>query len=305
MCDCKGHNGVGKRITKEMEGWTVERVLRHDIGVSRGLIRKAKKSGSILLSGRSVKTCQRVSQGEMLEMKFEDEINSITPQRMSLDIRYEDSAVLVVNKAAGILVHPLTTEPTGTLANGVLYYWMEQGESYRFRPVHRLDRNTSGLVLVAKSAYVHHRLAQQLASKSFTRRYIALVQGTINEAKGTIREPIGLAEGSHIKRVISPLGKEAVSNYWVLRKFGNASLVCVELETGRTHQVRVHMAHLGHPLLGDDLYGGDTQLIDRQGLHCSFLAFTHPLSGLKIKVACPLPDDIKKLISSKHQPLST
>nr|WP_315989298.1 RNA pseudouridine synthase [Desulforamulus aquiferis] len=178
----------------------------------------------------------------------------------------------------------------------MVHYFLEQGENIRFRPVHRLDRGTSGLVLVAKSAYIHHQLAKHLAAKLFTRRYIALVHGQMKEDRGTIREPIGLANGSFIKRIVTSQGKEAVSRYYVLRTFKKWSLVVVELETGRTHQVRVHLSHLGNPLLGDNLYGGDNNYIDRPSLHCGFLAFTHPQSSQVLKVACPIPKDMRKLL---------
>ncbi|RYD04187.1 hypothetical protein N752_15190 [Desulforamulus aquiferis] len=152
------------------------------------------------------------------------------------------------------------------------------------------------MVLVAKSAYIHHQLAKHLAAKLFTRRYIALVHGQMKEDRGTIREPIGLANGSFIKRIVTSQGKEAVSRYYVLRTFKKWSLVVVELETGRTHQVRVHLSHLGNPLLGDNLYGGDNNYIDRPSLHCGFLAFTHPQSSQVLKVACPIPKDMRKLL---------
>jgi len=289
-------NILKKVIEPVMEGWTVERVLRQELGMSRSLLRSAKKLGAIFINGQPVNSNERVKAGEVLEVCLVKEASSVIPQQMELAILYEDSDFLAVNKPPGMLVHPLTTEVTGTLANGVLYHWLQQGSADRFRPVHRLDRDTSGLVLVAKNAYMHHQLARQISAGRLSRRYLAVVEGHLQEEKGTIRAPIGLAEGSIIKRAVRTDGKPAVSHYRVLRQWPAGSLVMVELATGRTHQVRVHMAHRGHPLLGDCLYGGDDSIIKRQALHCAYLAFRHPVSGQLLKLACPLPGDMKELI---------
>ncbi|ABO49882.1 pseudouridine synthase, RluA family [Desulforamulus reducens MI-1] len=283
-------------IPQTMDGWTVERVLRREVGVSRTLLRRAKRNRVILLNQLPVKTNVTVKTGEVLELWMGSQETQVVPERMELNILYEDAHLLAVNKPPGMLVHPLTNETSGTLANGVLYHWLQQGTIDRFRPVHRLDRNTSGIVLIARNPYVQQQLQIQMKQGQFVRRYLALVKGKVQPEQGVIQAPIALEEGSFIKRMISPAGKEAISHYQVLRTFNQASLVRVELETGRTHQVRVHMAHMGHPLLGDSLYGGDTSNIKRQALHCAYLAFNHPVQGSRIKISCSVAGDIRQLM---------
>ena len=283
-------------IDKEMEQWTVERVLRQYKGVSRSLLRRAKVEENILLNGKRVKSNTSVYEGDCLELVMNQQPSLVVPEQIKLDILYEDSDLLAVNKPPQMLVHPLTSQATGTLANAVAYHWQKQGEQNLVRLVHRLDRDTSGTVLVAKNPYIHQQLQRQMQLGQLTRRYLAAVQGVPLPPRGIINAPIGLASGSIIQRVVTPAGKPAVSHYWVLRNFKHYSLVCLELKTGRTHQVRVHMAHLGHPLLGDSLYGGELGLIKRQALHCTYLAFTHPATGRPMQLACPLPEDIKNLL---------
>lgn len=290
-------HSIKKIIEAHMEGWTVERVLRQGLSVSRSLLRSAKRRGDITLNGESVKSNVQVKPGDILELAMEKQESSVIPQRMDLNIIYEDQDLLAVNKPPDMLVHPLTTQPTGTLANGVLYHWLQHGIVNLFRPVHRLDRDTSGLVLIARNAYAHQQLQLQMKKGLLTRRYVAVVSGQLQKNKGIIRAPIGLEEGSIIRRTINPSGKPAVSHYRVLRQMTGGSLISVELETGRTHQVRVHMAYLGHPLFGDSLYGGECTKIKRQALHCAYLALKHPVSGVMVKLVCPIPADMKKLIS--------
>lgn len=288
-------------IVAEMAGWSVERVLRQKLGTSRGLLRNAKRRQAIYLDGDPVKTITRVKEGQLLELALDRQESTVIPERMDLQYLYQDEALVALAKPPGMLVHPLSFETTGTLANGVVYDWLQQGVQDKFRPVHRLDRDTSGIVLVAKNAYVHQQIQLELQQDQVKRCYLALVQGRVDQTRGTIDAPIGLAEGSFIKRVISPLGKAARSDYVVLRQFARGALVWVKLHTGRTHQVRVHLAHLGHPLFGDDLYGGDTVQIKRQALHCAYLAFTHPLGGNELVLTCPLPEDMRLLMKKLDQ----
>lgn len=287
---------ISKVIEQSMEDWKVERVLRQGLGVSRTLLRSAKRRMAIYLNGQPVRANVTVKSGEVLELYLEKQETDIIPQQMALQILYEDDYLLAVNKPSGMLVHPLTCEATGTLANGILHHWQQQGFVGRFRPIHRLDRNTSGLVLVAKNAYVHQQLQLQMHQGLFKRRYLAIVEGQIEPPVGTICAPISLAEGSFIKRAVTPEGQSAISHYRTLRRLMSGCLVAVQLETGRTHQVRVHMAYLGHPLYGDSLYGGDLNKIDRQALHCAYLAFQHPVNKNAIKLVCPLPEDMIDLM---------
>lgn len=283
-------------IPEFMAGWTVQRVLRQSMGISRTLLRSAKRNGDILLDNLPVKTNVEVKPDQVLELRLRQKETKVIPEKIELAILFEDTHLLAVNKPVGMLVHPLTTEPKGTLANGVIYHWQQQGITDQFRPVHRLDRDTSGTVLIAKNPYVQQQLQLQMKQGKFVRRYLALVAGEVCPRQGIIDAPIGLAEGSYIKRIISPGGKQAVSHYRVLRYLNETSLVCVELETGRTHQVRVHLTHLGYPLLGDSLYGGDNTKIKRQALHCAYLAFIHPVKGTLTKITCPIPTDFRDIL---------
>lgn len=283
-------------ITNSLAGWTVQRVLRQELRVSRTLLRTAKRNGDILLDHLPVRTNVEVKAGQILELRMRNQETKVIPERMELDLLFEDTHLLAVNKPPGMLVHPLTTEPLGTLANGVIYHWQQQGITDQFRPVHRLDRDTSGIVLIAKNPYVHQQLQQQMKQGKFVRRYLALVAGEVFPRQGVIEASIALATDSYIKRMVSPDGKPAVSHYKVLRFLNGGSLVCVELETGRTHQVRIHLSYLGHPLWGDSLYGGDTTKIKRQALHCAYLAFIHPVKGTLMKIACPVPEDLRDIL---------
>ncbi|AEG60895.1 RluA family pseudouridine synthase [Desulforamulus ruminis] len=283
-------------IDQKMDGWLVEKVLRQALGVSRTLLRRAKRQEGILLNGEPVYSNVRVMPGQRLELVLAAEESRVMPQKLDLEIIYEDRDILAVNKPPGMLVHPLTTQVEGTLANGVLYHWRQQGIVDRFRPVHRLDRDTSGLVLVARSSYAHQQLARQMAQGLLTRRYLAVVQGKLDRQRGSICLPIAREESSFTRRRISPAGKTAITHFEVLHSFAGGSLVRLELETGRTHQIRVHLAYLGHPLWGDGLYGGDTSVIKRQALHCTYLAFRHPVTGKPLQLKSSLPEDMRSLL---------
>ncbi len=284
-------------IDTEKDQWTVERVFRQSMGVSRSLLRRAKREENILLNGSRVNSNTRVRKGDCLELGINRQPSQVIPEQLALEILYEDRDLLAVNKPANMLVHPLTNQATGTLANGIVYHWQQHGEQDLVRLVHRLDRDTSGIVLVAKNAYIHQQLQQQMHREQFVRRYLAVVEGEPVPSKGIINAPIGLAPDSIIQRMVTPLGKPAISHYWVLRTWKQYSLICLELKTGRTHQVRIHMSYLGHPLLGDSLYGGQQLAIQRQALHCAYLSFYHPVTGRPTQLACPLPPDLKGLFT--------
>jgi 23S rRNA pseudouridine1911/1915/1917 synthase len=215
---------------------------------------------------------------------------------MPLVIAYEDNALLVIDKPSGIMVHPTARQDGITIANGVLHHYRESGQSCDFHPVHRLDRQTSGLLLVAKNAYIHHLLSGQ-GIKHVQRSYQAIVTGQPQPLSGTIDAPIGRKPGSIIERMISASGQEAVTDYRTISGTSTASLMQISLRTGRTHQIRVHFSHIGHPLLGDDLYGGCTDLINRQALHAGKLAFNHPITNELLTIHSPLPPDMLSILT--------
>ncbi|SFG77996.1 23S rRNA pseudouridine1911/1915/1917 synthase [Desulfotomaculum arcticum] len=292
-------------VDEKDSGCTIGNLLRRKKGFSRALVRKLKRSGGIRCNGTPVFMGEKVTAGDVLVVTMPgEEPTLLEPEEIPLDIVFEDQDILAVNKPAGMLVHPVKWEQSGTLANAVLYYWREAGITGRFRPVYRLDRDTSGIVLVALSQYAAQQLAAQLEKKLLRRRYLAVVVGTPPNA-GRIDLPLGLKPGHSAEWMVTPGGRPAITHYRLLGKLGNGrtgssvpafSLLCLELETGRTHQIRVHMSHIGHPLLGDARYGGDEKLFHRQALHAAAIDFYHPRTGVPVKLRTPVPADMRELV---------
>ena len=271
--------------------------LQKNSGVSLNLWRKIKRSQSFLLNGQAVNPAQALLKaGDIISYELREE-SSIQPVHMMLDIRYEDDSLLIVNKPAGLLMHPTTQEHSHTLANAILSYYKETNQTLAFHPVHRLDRQTSGLVLIAKLPQIQHLLSTA-AGKLFQRSYLALIPGQLTPPNGTIDLPIARKPGSIIERMVSPGGRTAITHYRTLQQCRNCSLLELRLETGRTHQIRVHLAHLGHPLLGDDLYGGNHDILPRQALHACRMTFTHPVSKKELCIEAELPADMARIVSS-------
>ena len=263
-------------------------------GVSSGLWKRIKHSGTFAVNGIpaiAAHTTLRTSDIVSYELPI---VSSVTPERLPLAIVYEDVDLLIIDKPAGQLVHPTTKEAHGTVANAILGLYEERGIRLDFHPCHRLDRNTTGLLLIAKHPEVQYQIAKQ---STLTREYLGLIDGMLTPTEGTIDAPIARALPSIILRRVSPNGKPARTHYqteWTNRRH---SLLHLRLETGRTHQIRVHLAHLGHPLLGDDLYGGSTELIPRHALHSAQLTLTHPHTGERLSVTSPLPNDMARILS--------
>ncbi len=273
----------------------VRAFLRNNCGFSHGLWRRLKWNGQLLVNGVEQRCTTAVAQpGDEITCIIPEETNlAVTP--MKLDIRYEDEYLLVLNKPAGILVHPTGGDHTNTLGNGILYYYQMTGQELDFHPVHRLDRNTTGLVLVAKVPQLQNVLTQQSGGKFFHRSYLAVIQGELKKPSGTIDLPIARHPESIIQRICTQDGKKAITHYRTLARRNGLSLLSLQLETGRTHQIRVHLSALGHPLLGDDLYGGDLSLISRQALHAYHLEATNPLNSQQISIYQDMPEDMRKL----------
>ena len=196
-----------------------------------------------------------------------------------------------------MLVHPLKHEQENTLANAVLHYYLEKGIEAAFRPMSRLDRNTSGLVVIAKHAYAAFRLGQQLSNGGLQREYLAVVHGLIAQEQGIIDLPVARSDDSRVKRRVCPDGKKALTYYTVLNYLTDATFLKLRLATGRTHQIRVHLCHIGHPRVGDAHYGGREEGISRQALHCCRISLTHPVTGEGLTLEAPLPGDMQKLIN--------
>jgi 23S rRNA pseudouridine1911/1915/1917 synthase len=258
--------------------------------------------GKILINGQEMNVRYRLQKDDHLHIIFPLEIPSegVIRESIPLEIIYEDDYLLVVNKPAFMNTIPSREHPIGSLAGALLSYYDKIGLSAATHIVTRLDRNTSGLVLVAKHRHVHHMLSQQQKSGLVKRTYIALVHGIVQDEYGTIEAPIGRKSDSIIEREVSSKGQFACTHYQLLQLYNGYSYIELRLETGRTHQIRVHMSHLGHPLLGDDLYGGDTSLICRQALHCKRIAFLHPFQKKMLAFEIANPCDIEKLIKADH-----
>lgn len=275
-------------------------ILTKKLNVSTRLKNKLIKSKNVLLNGTFVDTRCIAHIGDIItiDLGYPEDNSNIVPKQMDLQIVYEDEHLLAINKPSGLAVHPSILHFDDSLANGIKYYFDTIGLKKKIRAVNRIDLNTSGLVLFAKNEYVQECLIKQMNSSSFQKTYLAIVLGKFEKSKGTINAPIARKENSIIERCVSKNGQNAVTHYEVLQEFGGYSLVKCSLETGRTHQIRVHMTYIGHPLLGDSLYGiSEQSLINRQALHSYRMSFIHPISNKKISLKAKLPKDMENLLA--------
>ena len=286
-------------ITPELAGIKVDTLLKKHLGLSGTVVRRVKwLEDGILVDGLRVNTRFCLVAGQVLSVRLSDpQHNSdIVPAPGPLDIVYEDADLIVLNKAAGVSVHPGPGHFDDTLGNFLIYYYESSGQEADFHPVHRLDRGTSGLLVIAKHPHAQEVLKRQLHTSDFRRVYLAVCEGILEDWTGVIDAPLGPKPGSLMEQMVRPDGKPARTRYGVLRRWGSRSLVALELEKGRTHQIRVHMAHAGHPLTGDFLYGTeDRDLIPRPALHSGYLSFLHPLTGEEMRFSVPLPQDMARL----------
>ncbi len=288
-------------IHPAQEGREVNTLLRKELGLSGASVRRAKQMpDGILLDGCLVFTNARVRAGQTLSVAVGDPAGSdqIAPVPGPLDIRYEDEDLLVLNKDGQTPVHPSQGHHGDTLANFLMAYYASVDLVAAFHPVNRLDRGTSGLMAVAKHPHAHEVLQRQLREGRLTRTYLAVCQGVPDPAAGTVEAPIGREPGSVLRRMVTPAGAFARTHYETLRTGRGRSLVRLRLDTGRTHQIRVHMAHLGCPLVGDFLYGRETEeLPDRFALHSAAIRLEQPVTGQEIRLEAPLPRALADLLT--------
>lgn len=276
----------------------VKEVLRAYFGISERLLLRLKNTKNILLNGEPTYISNPVSSGDTIKViiDFVEDNSNIVPTKMDLDIIYEDDCYIVVNKPPHMAIHPSMLHYESSLSNGVRFYFDSINLKKKIRPVNRLDKDTSGLVVFAKNEYIQECLVSQMKSKDMKKTYIAICDGIFKEKNGTINLPIARKPGSIIERCIDSSGDTAITHYKVLDEKNNISVVQCILETGRTHQIRVHLSAAGHPIIGDTLYGQASSISDRQLLHAYKLEFMHPITKNKVCYIAPIPDDFKPFI---------
>lgn len=284
-------------VSPEMEGRMVKDVVKRTHHLSAGLWKRIKWSGQVTVNGVDIHNARYpLHAGDQVRLVWSEE-NDIVPADIPLSIVYEDDTLLVVNKGPGMIIHPTAHGAYDTLVNAVAGYFQKKQSTAGIHPIYRLDRNTTGLVLVAKSAKGQYDLSH--SHDQIYREYLALISGHMEKEKGVIDRPIGRKEGSIVEWTVRDDGKRAVTEYEVLQEMESYSLLRIHLLTGRTHQIRVHFQSLGHPLLGDDLYGGPCDLISRQALHAHTLRFCHPETGKEMHLVAPVPEDMKRLFAHR------
>ena len=284
------------RVTSDHDNQKVSQILKNHLKFSRGEIRRIKRCAGLMVNDQTVRLNSLVKEGDLIRVNFQDDDQPVIPQDIPLNILFEDEHILVVNKPFNMLVHPLSHHVLNTLANGVIYHWQLQGHNSKFRSVSRLDKDTSGAILIAISSYICHQLSGQMKNGMCRREYLAVAHNRITMDSGIIDFPIGRLYDDSLIFGVTSQGKEAITHFTVIQRFASGSLVKLRLETGRTHQIRVHMRHFGHPLMGDDLYGGSLELIHRQALHSCNLEFNHPVTKEHMQLEAPLPADMTSLI---------
>ena len=286
--------------TKNEHGIRVEQYLRR-IGYSRQNLTQLKKAPeSILINGvwSYMHTPLRCDDTLTVHIRETESSPNILPVELPLNIVYEDEDIVVVNKPAGMPVHPSLNNYRNSLANALMHYYRQQGKPFVFRCTNRLDRDTSGLTVIAKHMVSSSILSGMTTRRHIERKYLAVVRGSVTPSSGTIDAPIGRTGSSLIERKIDfENGERAVTHYRVAKEKNGHSLVSLILETGRTHQIRVHMKYIGHPLIGDYLYNPDTEFISRQALHSHRLSFSHPITGEQLEFSAPLPEDMSRVLN--------
>ncbi|OZB96355.1 RluA family pseudouridine synthase [Paenibacillus sp. XY044] len=328
------YSPISYTVPPSEDGWLLKTILQKRLHVSRKLQSRLKLTEQgITVNGQRVYISVPVRDGDLVEIRMEKEISDdILPEPIPFRILYEDEHLLIVNKEAGIIVHPTHGHYTGTLANGVVHYWRDKGEEFRFRAVHRLDQETSGVIAIAKNPYVHQHISEQMIANEVDKRYLALVHGVPLPEEGEVDGPIDRDPEEPHRRIVTSDGYPSLTRYKVVEAYGSSSLVQLKLETGRTHQIRVHMTSIGCPLIGDKLYRHPVyrmlpqgeewtpksdlpqeltpseravvlldHSISRQALHAWELSFQHPVTLERMTFQAPLPPDMTRLIAEAKQ----
>ncbi len=293
-----------KYLEVEKDGKRIDAYLAEELkDVSRVAVQRLITNGKVLVNDKKVKVSYKVQQGDKIQVEEEKPVEiSIKAQKIPLDIIYEDDDIIVINKPKGMVVHPANGNPDGTLVNAVMAICKDSlsGIGGEIRPgiVHRLDKDTSGIIIVAKNDKAHINLSEQIKEHKVKKTYIALVRGIVKENEATIKMPIGRSDKDRKKMAVTKNGKEAITHFKVLKRYEKYTLLQVNIETGRTHQIRVHLSQIGYPIVGDQVYsnGKNEWNIKGQCLHAKSLEFTHPSSGKKMYLEAKLPEYFENIL---------
>ncbi len=294
-------------IVKDNKYLNIKDILKSHFGISDRLLIRLKKNQQIYLNSIPEYVTKPVNIKDLIEVNldFEENFDNIVPINMNLNIIFEDDGLIIINKPAGIPIHPSILHFDNSLSNGVAYYFQKNNIKRKIRPVNRLDKDTSGIVIFAKNEYIQECLIKQMKSKKFNKEYLAILEGSLEKKSGTINAPISRKENSIIEREVNSNGYISITHFKLIKNFSafnkDFSFVKFKLETGRTHQIRVHSKHINHPILGDSLYGNKSSLISRQALHAYKISFIHPITNINLEFEIELPQDMKDILEQKEQ----
>lgn len=292
-------------VTSEEYGMSINTILRLNYRFSSRFKSKIKYQQLIDLNGEPTPGYIKPEVGDIIGVRLPEETSDFDPEDIPLDILYEDSDLILISKQPGIIVHPTKGHPFHTIANAVMKYMIDTGQSFKIRFANRIDMDTSGIIIVAKNANAQNDLSNQMRRGTVIKKYYALVEGIVEEDHFSIDLPVGRPSQESIRRTVMEEGKDALSEVDVVERFhsdehGPHTLVEVTLHTGRTHQIRVHLSHIGHPIAGDTLYEGSTGLIGHQALHAHYIEFDHPMSGKRVSFKAPIHIDIEEALAQLH-----
>lgn len=281
----------------EDENLTLKEVLLDKLNFSVRSLSKMKRYKTVKVNNQYIKPSEKINKGDLIEVKIEEDMADFKSQNLDLPILYDDFDIIMVNKPPFMVVHPTKSHYENTVANGITHHIMKKNEKVKVRFVNRLDMNTSGLVIVAKNPYAQFVLSSDMKEDKVEKMYIAVVKGVVKEDFGTINAPIYRPTDDSVKRIVHEDGQASVTHFEVVKRLKDATVLKLKLETGRTHQIRVHLNHIGHGIIGDELYGYvDESLINRQALHAFSLKFKQPRTREDLEFKAPLPRDMEELI---------
>lgn len=287
-----------KYIVENNKYSVLKQVIKNEFHISKRLTIKLKQNNCIKVNNLIRYLDFPIKNGDIITvtMDFNEESENIVPTNIPINILYEDDYYLIINKPPYLPVHPSSSHYFDSLSNGVKYYFEENGINKKIRPVNRLDKDTSGIVIFAKNEYIQECLIKQMKNKEFQKIYIALLEGNFKNNVGTINAPIARKENSIIERCVNISGEKAITHYTLLKNLDDFCIIEFRLETGRTHQIRVHSAYINHPIIGDTLYGNASKYINRQALHAYKVKFTHPITHEEVEYVANIPEDMRKIV---------